>query len=302
MGNKNSSEVRQSVDNKIITKNMLDAFNQQITNIATESIMQSVQKSAASDAQSSNIKIKGIRAAGPNSKITGLKVNVSQTSVVTLDVLSKTIQNNDIDTKIATAIINSVSQNLSNEQLTKLVSEADSTQKVAGFAITGGNKNDSKVITDMKSETVTDIQRKFISIVNNTINNKSETLNYKDCITSSYKSAIIDVGQLEAIDGGTIENIMFDITQTSQVINKCIFETIQDSKLTTDLASTVGLQVTDTISNKQVTESEAKAKSSQTIESIFNLYSIIALVVILVIISSVAMIYMQMKSGGGGGD
>jgi hypothetical protein len=302
MGNSNSSEVRQSVDNKIITKNMLDAFNQQITNVATESIMQSVQKSAASDAQSSNIKIKGIRAAGPNSKITGLTVNVNQSSVVTLDVLSKTIQNNDIDTKIATAIINSVSQNLSNEQLTKLVSEADSTQKVAGLALTGGNKNDSKVITDMKSETVTDIQRKFISIVNNTINNKSETLNYKDCITTSYKSAIVDVGQLEAIDGGTIENIIFDITQTSQVINKCIFETIQSSKLTTDLASTVGLQVTDTISNKQVTESEAKAKASQTIESIFNLYSIIALVVILLIISSGAMIYMQMKSGGGGGD
>ena len=302
MGNSNSSEVRQSVDNKIITKNMLDSFNQQVTNVATESIMSSVQKSAASDAQSSSIKIKGIRAAGPNSKVTGLKVSVSQTSVVTLDVLSKTIQNNDIDTKIATAIINTVTQNLTNEQLTKLVSEADSTQKVAGFALTGGNSNDSKVITDMKSTNITDIQRRFVSIVNNTISNKSETLNYKDCITSSYKSAIIDVGQLEAIDGGTIENIVFDITQTSEVINKCIFETVQSSKLTTDLASTVGIQVTDTISNKQVTESEAKAKASQTIESIFNLSSIISLVVILLIVSSGLMLYMQMKSGGGGGD
>jgi hypothetical protein len=281
---------------------MLDSFNQQVTNVATESIMSSVQKSAASDAQSANIKIKGIRAAGPNSKITGLKVNVSQTSVVTLDVLSKTVQNNDIDTKIATAIIQQVTQNLTNEQLTKLVSEADSNQKVAGLAFTGGNSNDSKVITDMKSTNITDIQRRFVSIVNNTISNKSETLNYKDCITSSYKSAIVDVGQLEAIDGGSIENIVFDITQTSEVINKCIFETVQNSKLTTDLASTVGLQVTDTISNKQVTESEAKAKSTQTIESIFNLYSIIALVVILLIVSSVIMVVMQMKSRGGGGD
>ncbi len=302
MGNSNSSEVRQSVDNQIVTRNMLDSFNQQITNIATESIMSTVQKSAASDAQSSNIKIKGIRAAGPNSKISGLKVNVSQTSVVTLDVLSKTIQNNDIDTKIATAIINTVSQTLTNEQLTKLVSEADATQKVAGFALTGDNSNDSKVITDMKSSNITDIQRRFVSIVNNTISNKSETLNYKDCITTSYKSAIIDVGQLEAVDGGTIENIVFDITQTSEVINKCIFETIQSSKLTTDLASTVGLQVTDTISNKQTASSEAKATASQTIESVFNLYSIISLVVILLIVSSGAMIFMQMKSGGGGGD
>jgi hypothetical protein len=302
MGNSNSSEVRQSVDNKIITKNMLDSFNQQVTNVATESIMQSVQKSAAVDAQSSNIKIKGIRAAGPSSKVSGVNINVNQSSVVTLDVLSKTVQDNDINTKIATAIINSITQNLTNEQLTKLLSEADSTQKVAGIAFTGGNSNDSKVITDMKSTNITDIQRRFVSIVNNTISNKTETLNFKDCITSSYKSAIIDVGQLEAIDGGTIENIVFDITQTSQVINKCIFDTIQSSKLTTDLASTIGLQVTDTISNRQVTESEAKATASQTIESIFSLYSIIALVVILVIISSVLMVIMQMRGGGGGGD
>ncbi len=298
--NSSSSEIRQSVDNKIITKNMLDAFNQQITNVATESLMQSVQKSAASDAQSSNIKIKGIRAAGPNSKVTGLKISVSQSSVVTLDVLSKTVQNNDIDTKIATAIINSVTQNLTNEQLTKLVSDGEANQKVGGFAITGGNSTDSKVITDMKSTTITDIQRRFVSIVNNTISNKSETLNYKDCITSSYKSAIVDVGQLEAIDGGTIENIVFDITQTSQVINKCIFQTIQDSKLTTDLASTVGLQVTDSISNKQVTESEAKSKASQTIESLFNMTSSIVSIVVLVVIFSILMVVMQMRSGGGG--
>jgi hypothetical protein len=298
MGNSNSSEVRQSVDNKIITKNMLDAFNQQVTNVATESIMQSVQKSAASDSQSSSIRIKGIRAAGPNSKISGVKASVNQSSVVTLDVLSKTIQNNDIDTKIATAIINSVTQNLTNEQIAKLVSEADATQKVSGFALTGNNSNDSKVITDMKTSNITDIQRRFVSIVNNNISNKTETLNYKDCITSSYKTAIIDVGQLEAIDGGTIENIVFDITQTSEVVNKCIFETVQNSKLTTDLAATIGLQVTDTISNKQTTTSEAKAAASQTIESIFNLTSIIVLVVILVVISSGMMIFMQMRSGG----
>ena len=299
-GNSSKSLIQQSVDNKIITKNMLDSFNEQITNITTDSLMQSVQKSAASDAQSSNIKIKGIRAVGPNSKITGLKVNVSQTSVVTLDVLSRTVQNNDIDTKIATAIINSVSQNLTNEQLTKLVSEAESNQKVAGFALTGGNSSDASVITDMKSTNITDIQRRFVSIVNNTISNKSETLNYKDCITTSFKSAIVDVGLLEAVDGGVIQDIVFDISQTSQVINKCIFETIQNSKLTTDLASIVGLQVTDTISNKQVTESEAKAKSTQVIESLFNLTSSIISIVVMVIILSIVFMVMQMKSGGGG--
>jgi hypothetical protein len=298
-GNSSKSSISQMVDNKTITRNMLDSFNQQITNVSTENIMKNVQKSAASDAQSSNIKIKGIRAAGPNSKISGLQVNVSQTSVVTLDVLNKSIQDNEINSQIANAILQQVSANVSNEQLAKLVSNGEAEQKVAGFALTSGNSTSSSVNTNMKNTSETDIQRRFTSIVNNTINNKAETTNYKDCIASSYKSAIVDVGQIEAVDGGTVENLVFDITQTSQVINKCIFDTIQSSKLTVDLASTMGLQVSDTVLNKQTADSEAISKASQTIESVFNLGSIISLVIVAIIISVVLMIVKSVKSKGG---
>ena len=101
-------------------------------------------------------------------------------------------------------------------------------------------------------------------------------------------------------ENSRIRGFVFDITQTSQVINKCIFETIQNSKLTTDLASVVGLQVSDTISNKQVTDSEAKAKSTQTIESLFNMGSIIVSIIVMVVILSIVFMIMKMKSGGGG--
>jgi hypothetical protein len=297
-GNSSKSSISQMVNNNTITKNMLDSFNQQITNVSTESIMKNVQKSAASDAQSSNIKIKGIRAVGPNSKVSGLQVNVSQTSVVTLDVLNKSIQDNQINSEISNAIMQQISQSLTNDQLAKLVSNGEAEQKVAGFALTSGNSTESNVSTNITNTSLTDIQRRFSNIVNNTINNKSETLNYKDCIASSFKSAVVDVGQIEAIDGGTVENMVFDITQTSQVINKCVFDTIQSSKLTLDLASTVGLQVTDTIVNKQTADSEAISKASQTIESIFSLGSIISLVICVVIVSVVLMIVKSLKSKG----
>ena len=295
--NSSSSSIQQTIDQKIINKNSLDVINQQVTQMSTDSLMKNVSDSAASDTQSANIRIKSIKASGAGSSISNLNVNINQKSVVTLDVVDKTIQDNQINTELAIAIVNSITQKIDNEQMQKLISNAESDQTVSGLALTSGNSSDAKVINNMKSETVNETSRKFVSIVNNAISQSSKTLNYKSCIVNSIKAAQIDIGSLEATNGAAINGVFISIDQTSQVMNKCILETLQNSKVTSNIASAVGLTVVDDTTNKQKSEGDATSVAKQTIESIFSFGSIIFMIVLLVASSLAAFIYMQVKNG-----
>ena len=296
-GNTSKSSIEQTINQKIVNKNTLEAINQQITQMSTDSVMKNVSDSAAADSQTANIRIRSIKASGTGSSISNLNIGVNQKSVVTLDVVDKTVQDNQINTELAIAIVNSVTQKIDNEQMQKLVSNAESDQKVAGLAFTSGNDSDASVINKMNSETVNETSRKFVSIVNNVISQSSQTLNYKSCIVNSIKAAQIDIGSLEATNGATISGVFITIDQTSQVMNKCILETLQNSKVTSNIASAIGLTVVDDTKNTQKTEGDATSTAKQTIESIFSFGSIIFLIVLLVASACAAFIYMQMKGG-----
>ena len=69
------------------------------------------------------------------------------------------------------------------------------------------------------------------------------------------------------------------------------------SKVTSNIASAIGLTIVDDTTNKQKAEGDATSISKQTIESIFSFGSIIFMIVILVFVSIGAFIYMQMKGG-----
>jgi hypothetical protein len=298
MGNNSSrSSVEQTINQKIINKNTLDVINQQVTQMSTDSLMKNVSDSAAADSQSANIRIKSIKASGSGSTISNLNIGINQKSVVTLDVVDKTVQDNQINTELAIAIVNNITQKIDNEQMQKLMSHAESEQKVAGFALTSGNESDSSVINRMNSETVNETSRKFVSLVNNVISQSAKSLNYKSCIVNSIKAAQISIDSLEATNGATINGVFITIEQTSQVMNKCILDTIQNSKVTSNIASAIGLTIVDDTANKQKSEGDATSISKQTIESIFSFGSIMCMIVVLVFVSIGAFIYMQMKGG-----
>jgi hypothetical protein len=299
MGNKSSSEVTQIVNQKVINKNDLESINEQVTKSTTENIMRSTTTSIAGSTKTAEIDIEGISAHGPGSTVSGVNLTIDQEALIDLEVTDKSIQENDINTELALAIINNVSSSITNDQMTKLVSAAESKQSVAGLALTGGNSTSSKVNTKMNTESINETKRKFINIVTNVIEQKAETENVKKCISSDIQNAIIRVRKgIVATDGGTVTDINITIKQASDMIAKCIFETQMTAKVTTAIAQAVGMTIVDETKNIQRSEGEATAKSSQTITGIFDLGSILALVVIAIILSIVAYVFMKAKGGG----
>jgi hypothetical protein len=277
--NKSKSSSNQMIDQKIINKNTLDSFNEQITKSTTESIMKSMTQSAASSSQNANINIGKMTASGPQSTITGLNIVIDQESYIDLQVADKSVQENDINSELALSIINNISSSIDNKQLTGLVSNVESKQDVAGIALTGGNKNATHILNNVKNLNETETSRKFTNIVTNVINQTSKTENIKSCITTDFKNASINISEITATGGGTISDIGLRLDQTSNIISKCLFDTQMVSNVTTALAQTFGFSVTDEIQNTQVVESETTAKATQSVKSIFDKYTLISSIV-----------------------
>jgi hypothetical protein len=291
MGNSSSSESTQIVDQKIINRNTLDSFNEQVTKSTTENLMKSMTQAAASSSQNANLAIGEISATGPGSTVSNITASIGQEAYVDLQVADKSIQQNDINTELALAIVNNVSQSINNEQMAKLVSSAESNQSVAGLALTGGNSSASKVYNKMDSLTQNETSRKFTNIVSNVINQKAQTENVKQCIANDFKNASINIGRISATNGGTVSNVALTINQASKVVSKCIFETQMTSKVTTAIAQAIGLTVKDETTNKQTSEGQATATSKQTITGIFDFGSIVALVICVVLSIVLAFVF-----------
>jgi hypothetical protein len=293
-GNSSKSTVEQIIDQKFINRSTLDSFNEQVTKSTTENLMKSLTQAGASASQNANIRIGEISATGPGSTVTNINASVGQEAYVDLQVADKSIQQNDINTELALAIINNVSQSINNEQMAKLVSNSEAEQKVSGLSFTGGNETESNVYNRMNSLNLNETSRKFTNIVTNVINQKAQTENVKQCIATDFKNASIDIGKISATDGGTVSNVGLTINQASKVISKCIFETQMTSKVTNAIAQAVGLTVKDENTNKQSGEGDATSVAKQTITGLFDMSSMIILAVI-VCLSLVALVIVKSK-------
>ncbi len=289
MGNSSSSEASQIINQKIINKNQLESINEHATTAVTSSIMKSVMDAAAESVKNAEVSIGSITADGPGSKVTGINVTIDQESFVSQDVIAESMQKNDINTELALAIINDVSSKINNDQMAKLVSNAESNQEVAGLALTFANSSSSKVHNRMDTETLNETKRKFTNIVSNTINQSTNTEDSKKCVASDVQNAIIKIGSISATRGGEVSNINLTIKQASSVINNCVLQSIQNSAITTKIATAVGLKVSDETTNKQTSEGEATSTSKQKITGIFDFASlaVVAVVIILVIVGIV---------------
>jgi hypothetical protein len=292
-GNSTQSNVTQIVDQKIINRNTLDSFNEQVTKSTTNSLMKTMTQAAASSSQNANVNIGRIVASGPGSNVSDLNININQEAVVSLEVADKSIQQNDINSELALAIINNVSSSINNEQMAKLVSGAESSQSVAGLSLAGGNESSSNAYNEMNSLTQNETARKFSNIITNVVNQTAQSENLKSCVTSDFKNASINIGEISATGGGNITNVGLTINQASSVISKCMFETEMVSNVSNSIAQTLGLTIKDETTNKQTSEGTATASAKQTITGLFDMGSILILVIIIVVIVIAVVLYFQ---------
>jgi len=304
MGNSTSSEITNSITNKNINLSLIETINKNTSSIITNTVVSNKSSSQGGITQSANMKIQKMFASGPGSEISGVDLSIIQDAKITFNADDKSIQNNNIMVDYALRLVEQLQNSISNEQAAKLASSASAEQKNDWFSTAVANSVRSDVNNQIVNFNKNENINKIFNQITNTIEQNSQTMNFKECIMNNLQSGSFDIGEITATDGGKISNVKLSIKQSIDVIQKCVFNTIQDSNITSKIVQDFGFTVTADTTNTQTAESKADSKAKQEnlglvafMDSFgkFSLYSIIAIVLIIGVLIMVKM----MKSNKG---
>lgn len=271
MGNSSSASVTNTITNKNITTSMIESINKNTSTIITNTVVSNHTSSQGGATQIAEIEIGRISAIGKGSDISGLNLLIDQNANVTFNANDKSIQNNNIMVDYALKLVEQLQNSISNDQAAKLASEAKATQENGFLSTAMGNSvrsDANNAITNINENTN---MTKILNQVTNTIQQNSETLNFKECIMSNLQSGKFKVNEITAQDGGKIQNVTLGIKQSMTIIQNCVFDTLQSSNITTKIAQDFGFTVTNDTKNKQTADSTASASSTQKNEGVTGL-------------------------------
>lgn len=264
MGNSSSAEIKNSVENRNINRSLIETVNTNMASIITNTVVSNKSSTLSSSTQVGDIEIGSISAIGKGSDISGLQILIDQNAQITFTANDKSIQDNNIMVDYALKLVQQLQNSISNDQAAKLASDAKASQENGWLSTAASNSVNSNVSNDIKNINENENTTKILNQVTSTIEQNSTTLNFKECIMTNLQSGRLKVGEITAQDGGKLNNITIGIRQTMDIIQTCVFDTLQKSDITTKIAQDFGFTVTNDTANKQSGDSTAAATSKQT--------------------------------------
>jgi hypothetical protein len=267
MGSSSSkSAITQKIENQQITKSDLDLLNQQISEFVSENVISNASKCAASSAQVASLETGSIVAKGKDSVVT-LGDEAEQKTNITLDCLQKNLQQSNINNNIASSIMSELSNNISADTMTKLISQAESGASTGFANPLAFADSESKVDIDLKNIQMNETNKKLQNVIKNSVTNVTKNTNVSECATKISQNLSRKLGDILALEGGKVE-VQFTTKQVAESIAKCQQLNNQVADVTSALATTLGVKITETQTQKATTESEAAAKSEAKTEGV----------------------------------
>lgn len=298
MGNSSSASITNTIENRNINMSMIESINKNVSEIVTNTVVSNHTDAKSSTTQVGDIEIKSISSIGSGSDISGLQILIDQNAEVQFTSNDKSIQNNNIMVDYALKLVQQLQNSISNDQAAKLASDAKASQENGFLSTAMGNSVRSDVNNQIKNINENTSLTKILNQVTNTIQQNSQTLTFKECIMNNLQSGRFKIGEITAQDGGKLQNVTLGIKQSINVIQNCVFETLQKSDITTKVAQDFGFTVTNDTKNTQKGDSTATSTSTQknmglSLDSL--LYSIISSALIIVAIILVIILKSSLK-------
>lgn len=290
MGNSTSSEITNSIENRNVNLSTIESINKNASEIITNTVISNHTSAQSGTTQVAEVDIGKISAIGKDSLIDNLQILIDQNAQVEFTSNDESIQNNTIMVDYALKLTQQLQNSISNDQAAKLVSESQAEQKNGWLSTAAGNSVRSDVNNQIKNINENINTTKILNQVATTIQQNSETLTFKECIMSNLQSGRFKIGEITAQDGGKIQNVTLGIKQSIEVVQNCVFKTLQESNITTKIAQDFGFTVINDTANKQTAESEAKSKATQINEGLPIFATLGSLVLSLVLVSLILLL------------
>jgi hypothetical protein len=263
MGSGSSSSVSNNILNKTVNKNDLEALNSNVNEFVSNSVIKNTSTCSAGTTQMNDNEAGDITVVGEKNAA-NLGIDASQDSQVSLECIQNAIMQTNINNDMATGIMQSLSNNVNSDTITKMVNEADASMKqgVGGGLLNPFSNTSSSVQLDLKNIQENETTRKLSNLITNKVQNNQNVSAVKDCFTKTAQQQNNRVGNIKIIGKENTANVNITTKQVAKSFATCQQLTQQTTSTTNDMATTMGLTIKDEATTKQSNESASTAKSS----------------------------------------
>jgi hypothetical protein len=257
MGGSASSSVKM-VDNKVIVNQTdIDIINQQMTTVATNTIVKNAQQNMSTLVQSQKINISDIISGG-NVTIAGGTQDTSST--VSFSGINEIETYNDTAGQIYSTIMTALQTTADTSALSQMVANAQSTMNTGALSMPSFAT--SNATTDTASNTNIDTKTKISlqNIVSNTISNNFTQENVSSCINAVNNTQSVDIRRIDA--KGDVSIGVLDQKLATTMITQCLNKSETMNKILNSLAANTGVTVATASTAAAVVKQEAAAAGS----------------------------------------
>lgn len=266
MGNSSSATVNQVNNTYVVNKSAIDIMNETNTNIINNTIITIAKSASASATATQDLTIGSINVdAGGNTNID--KLSQDQQAVLNFSAVQSSTVVTQSSADIVNSMIHQISTSVDNNVLTKMIADAQATNKTAFLSppLTSASSNTNTTNnTTLDNETYT----KLRNVVNNTVTNNFSTSSVDACLSSLVSAQKMTIGSINN-SGGTMNIGLLSQEQSLTVLSKCNQISSTMNSITNNLVQDFGATIVDDKKNTSDTDLKGTSKADNESTGLF---------------------------------
>lgn len=253
-GNSKSRSTIKTVNNQnFITKNELNSINDKLTNISSETMIDTSKNCSNSTVLQNVIDFSDSIIKGD---FTMDNVKLDQSSLTSLNCVQASEARVDVASALITTIMEELNTNTDTSVLSQMDNQAESAANLGLFAF-GNTDSKSNVNQTINTNVLNENTKNLQNLVETVVSTKVTEQDMQECINKVNQIQGIDASG--AIIGGSVNISNYQSAQVASNVSDCIQTSTMISSMTQDIADTLGIQIVDEAST--TTESQQAGTS-----------------------------------------
>jgi hypothetical protein len=255
MGAKSSSTVNQTYDSNIVNKSDIDILNKNVNNFVADTVVSQAKKCSASITQLQEVDISNNEVLGD---IVIGPISQNQSSAMTFDCVQLASFSNNIANGVMSSYDNALQSSFSTSALAQMTASAAAAAK-GSFGSTGQTSSNSNVNSKYNFNSTTDMNQTLKNVVETSIQNNLNMDDVQTCIAQVQNSQKVGIvgNKGKSLTVGAITQ-----TQAATIMAECVQESNNSNKITTDIATALGVTVVSEGATTTQTSMAASAEAS----------------------------------------
>lgn len=272
---KSKSTITVENNTTIINRSDINILNKNLNQVTANVTKNSTQKCSNSvDVQNvidfSNAVIEGDLNIGVLSKDNPCKVELDTKATSNFECINASDMQNDIGSAMIDHMMNNIDNKASNEALTKMIANADSKAET-GFLGIGASSSSSNVNNINRYTQVTDNKKNLTNVMKNVIENNMTVNDVASCINEVRTKQGFDASG--TLIKGKVNMCNFTSNVVVDSFGKCLNKSGTTSKITNDIAKSLGVTIKEDVESKQTTEQSGSAQSIATVSGVGDIFA-----------------------------